>query len=129
MVSWDTDTQPELQITSPSELLSHVRKSCSKPTSYLLVKNLRDAVPAPHSLPAFLEELENKGDVLVMRSLGPFIQAELPKLGRKNFQGLGILDPAPTGGGTRMKAIYLDSVRVEMNKKGRPVGRVDDGES
>jgi hypothetical protein len=64
-----------------------------------------------------------------MRSLGPFIQAELPKLGRKNFQGLGILDPAPTGGGTRMKAIYLDSVRVEMNKKGRPVGRVDDGES
>jgi hypothetical protein len=39
------------------------------------------------------------------------------------------LDQAPTGGGTRLKSVFLDQVRVDMKKKGREVGRVEDGES
>ena len=76
----------------------------------------------------FIEELESNGDILAVRSLGPFAQGILPKLGRKNHEGLGILDQAQ-GGGSRFKAMFLDQVRVDMKKKDRSLGRVEDGKS
>ena len=110
-------------------MLSHIRKVCPRPTSHVSIKELRELVPPPATAMAYLEELEQRGDVLIIRSLGPFANAELPKLGRKNFQGLGILDQASGGGATRMKAVFLDSVRGEMKKKDRPAMRVEHGAS
>lgn len=117
--------KPELQITTAHDLLVHVRKTCALPTSSVAVKDIRESVPQGLTLAPFIEELESNGDILAVRSLGPFAQGILPKLGRKNHEGLGILDQAQ-GGGSRFKAMFLDQVRVDMKKKDRSLGRVED---
>ncbi|WWC72290.1 uncharacterized protein I206_106252 [Kwoniella pini CBS 10737] len=106
---------PDLTLNSISEIRSHIRVH-STPTSGIPVKNLREAMPngvAP------LGELESKGEILIMRGLtGPFKDIPLPRLGRKNLNGVGILE----GGNSRWKTVFWDHER----EKGLAGSRVDD---
>ena len=71
-----------------------------------------------------IEELERKGDVLVMRSLtGLFKDPPLPKLGQANVHGLKINDGG-SGGYQRMRSVWWDDTR----ERGKAGTRVDDGE-
>ena len=78
----------------------------------------------PASL-GMLEDLEKRGDLLIMRALtGTFKDLPLPKLGRENGMGLRINDSGSSGN-ARWKSVWWDEVR----ERGRAGKRVDDGES
>jgi len=71
-----------------------------------------------------LEDLETRGDLLIMRALtGAFKDLSLPKLGRDNGMGFKINDSG-TSGNARWKSVWWDEVR----ERGRAGRRVDDGE-
>ncbi len=81
----------------------------------------------PPSSLSMLEDLERRGDVLIMRALtGPFKEPKLPDLGRENAAGLKINDSGGGGGGVgaRMRSVWWDEIR----ERGRAGKRVDDGE-
>lgn len=59
---------------------------------------------------------------MLCRGTGPFQQSELPKLGRKNGLGMGIMDQEKNGMG-RIRGVFWDEVRG----KGRAGKRVEDG--
>lgn len=120
-------TQPEQVLTTPAQLFAYIRPRATL-TAPLAVKPLREMVPQPHNAVAMLEELEQQGDVLLMRTLGPFRDSELPKLGRKNGLGHGILDSIP-GQATRVKTVFYDEVRAGRKRQGIKLGRVEDGAS
>ena len=72
-----------------------------------------------------IEDLEKRGEVLVMRGLaGTFKDAPLPKLGKTNVHGLKINDQ--TGApGQRFRTVWWD----DLKERGRAEKRVDDGAS
>ena len=72
-----------------------------------------------------IEDLENRGEVLIMRGLaGVFKDAPLPRLGKANIHGLKINDQ--TGApGQRFRTVWWDDLR----ERGRAEKRVDDGAS
>lgn len=71
-----------------------------------------------------LDNLERKGDILIMRALtGPFKDVALPKLGKKNSQGLKINDNGNSAS-QRLRTVWWDDVR----ERGRAGKRVEDGE-
>jgi len=114
--------QPDLTISTEPQLRTFIRSN-STPLSGIPVKTLREAMP-PASI-SMLEDLERRGDVLIMRALtGNFRDAPLPKLGRENGLGLRINDGASSGNG-RWKTVWWDEVR----ERGRAGKRVDDGGS
>ena len=88
------------------------------------VKVLREALPpgGPISMQA-LEELEQKGDLMIMRGLTgqEFKDVPLPPLGKKNAFGLGITE----GRNERWKTVWWD----ELKERGRTGKRLDLGES
>ena len=95
--------QPELTITTEAQLRIFVRTH-STPTQGIPIKTLREA-QAPIGL---LEDLEKRGDVLIMRSLtGHFKDVPLPRLGRVNGLGMGLNE----GGNGRWKSVWWDEVR------------------
>ncbi|KAK8853485.1 hypothetical protein IAR55_004192 [Kwoniella newhampshirensis] len=104
---------PDPTLNSVTELRNHIRVH-STLTSGIPIKSLRDLLPngiAP------LGELEEKGDILIMRALsGPFKDIPLPRLGRPNVNGLKIME----GGNARWKTVFWDHAR-EAGKAGKSV--------
>lgn len=131
--------QPEQQFTTAAQMLAYIRPRASL-TQSLNVKLLRDMVPQDKGVPSandMLTALEDRGDVLLMRTLGPWRDMKFPTLGQKNSRGLGLLDQPlqgtdgePGGNpGARYKAVFYDDVRVERAGKGlMPLKRLDTGE-
>ncbi|WVO18622.1 hypothetical protein L204_106341 [Cryptococcus depauperatus] len=106
---------PELTLITTNEIRSHIRIH-STPTSGIPVKTLREAMP--NGIDS-LKDLEGRGDILIMRGLtGPWKDIPLPRLGRKNVNGMEITD----GGNVRWKMVFWDHLR-EAGKAGK---RVDD---
>ncbi|WVQ84252.1 hypothetical protein IAT38_006404 [Cryptococcus sp. DSM 104549] len=106
---------PPLELNNLQELRNHIRVH-STPTLGIPVKDLREAMPQGLEQ---LRELEDKGDILIMRGLtGAWKDIPLPKLGRKNFNGLGVTE----GGQARWKTVFWDHLK-EAGKAGK---RVDD---
>ncbi|WWC91981.1 uncharacterized protein L201_006935 [Kwoniella dendrophila CBS 6074] len=106
---------PDLTLNSIAEIRSHIRIH-STPISGIPVKNLREAMPNGINP---LGELEQKGDILIMRGLtGPFKDIPLPRLGRKNLNGFGVTE----GGNSRWKTVFWDHER----EKGLAGKKVDE---
>lgn len=86
------------------------------------VKVLREALPygGPISLNA-LDELEQKGDLMIMRGLTgqEFKDVPLPHLGMKNAFGVGITE----GKNERWKTVWWD----DLKERGRTGKRLDQG--
>lgn len=77
-------------------------------------------MPGPE-LPAYMEELEKDGSVLILRSLtGKLKDAPLPELGRANAWG----EKLNAGGPERWRTVFFDTIR----ENSRATNRVDDGE-
>ncbi|OCF44547.1 transcription initiation factor TFIIE subunit beta [Kwoniella heveanensis CBS 569] len=92
---------PELTLNNITEIRSHIRVHSTQ-TSGVPVRTLREAMPGGVGP---LAELEQKGDILIMRALtGPFKDIPLPRLGRKNINGLKINE----GGNARWKTVFWD---------------------
>ncbi|WWD19919.1 hypothetical protein CI109_104391 [Kwoniella shandongensis] len=104
---------PDPTLNSITEIRNHIRVH-STLTSGIPIKSLRDMLPTGI---AQLGELEEKGDILIMRALsGPFKDIPLPRLGRKNVNGLKIME----GGNARWKTVFWDHAR-EAGKAGKKV--------
>lgn len=111
--------QPEIVLRTQQDLRRHIRLH-SRPTQGLTYKSIREAMPGPE-LPAFMEELEKDGSVLILRSLtGKLKDAPLPELGRENAWG----EKLNAGGPERWKTVFFDTIR----ENSRATSRVDDGE-
>jgi transcription initiation factor TFIIE subunit beta len=119
-----------LQLTTEDQVRNYIRVH-STSTKGVSIKGLRDAMP-PHGN-TFIENLEEKGDIMIMRNLTgilspsilrigqEFKEVPLPQLGRPNALGKKITD----GGPSRWKSIWWD----EIKERGRAGKRVDDGMS
>jgi transcription initiation factor TFIIE subunit beta len=103
-------------------LRTYIRTN-STPLQGVVVKTLREALPAggPISIAA-LEELEAKGDLMIMRGLGgtEFKDVPLPALGLKNAFGVGITE----GRNDRWKTVWWD----DLKERGRTGKRLTQGE-
>jgi len=116
------DKQPELTFSNVPALRTYIRTN-STPLQGVPIKTLREALPAggPISIAA-LEELETKGDLLIMRGLGgaEFKDVPLPALGQKNAFGVGITE----GRNDRWKTAWWD----DLKERGRTGKRLTQGE-
>ncbi|WVR09679.1 hypothetical protein IAU60_006754 [Kwoniella sp. DSM 27419] len=106
---------PELTLNTMAEIRSHIRVHSTR-TSGVPMRALREAMPGGINP---IGELEQKGDVLIMRALtGPFKDIPLPRLGRKNLSGLKVND----GGSARWRTVFWDHEK----EKGVAGKRVDE---
>jgi len=103
-------------------LRTYIRTN-SRPLQGVPVKTLKEALPAggPISITA-LEELEAKGDLMIMRGLTgqEFKDVALPALGQKNAFGVGITE----GRNERWKTVWWD----DLKERGRAGKRQPQGE-
>jgi transcription initiation factor TFIIE subunit beta len=103
-------------------LRTYIRTN-STPLQGVPVKILKEALPAggPISITA-LEELEAKGDLMIMRGLTgqEFKDVALPALGQKNAFGIGITE----GRNERWKTVWWD----DLKERGRAGKRQPQGE-
>jgi transcription initiation factor TFIIE subunit beta len=111
-----------LTFTNVPALRTYIRTN-STPLQGVPVKILKEALPAggPISITA-LEELEAKGDLMIMRGLTgqEFKDVALPALGQKNAFGIGITE----GRNERWKTVWWD----DLKERGRAGKRQPQGE-
>ena len=119
---WIIAPQPELTLANEAQVRGYIRTN-STPTQPVLLRDIKEALP-PNGI-SIIEDLERRGEVLIMRSLtGQFKDVPLPRLGKANRLGLKINDNVG-GAGQRFKSIWWDDLR-ERDRAGK---RVDDGTS
>ncbi|EIW66129.1 hypothetical protein TREMEDRAFT_35345, partial [Tremella mesenterica DSM 1558] len=107
----------DLEITNLTQLRTYIRTH-SQPLSPVSLRLLREATqPSSFSLNP-LTEMETRGEILIMRSLGAqeFRDAPLPRLGRPNVYGLKITDGRPD----RWRCVWWDELK-ERGKTGKRV--------